>query len=360
MDEPDGGCFWQAWKFGMKREDLYTKLQDQYNTVTLSIQDPDAFHHDVCEISKAAADTTEFHRLLEERKQLRLEQLNESLQSASVEIIANPALIGTDQWQHAIQLFRTKSYDSLVRYFSSYLPEDHEWNPDNSGKTFFDEMDEPGPIMTHEPFSFISGGSMNLIPTSHLPPSPRSLTMCSDSSKASTPSRALSFSEPESDIMSLSATLVQDYDDETSQWDDPDTPTTPISEISDMNPSEYSAEDKKYDDDSRDTYQQSISLSPYQEDHTQDATTPTPGEVSREVYSSGEAPTDSVSTLTRSPSKYTPLEQRVRETSPGLIRARRRSPDIGRIQKPSADVMRTRPRSVKKEAGHDRSLTVKR
>jgi len=359
MDEPDGGCFWQAWKFGMKREDLYTKLQDQYNTVTLSIQDPDAFHHDVCEISKTATDLTEFHRLLEERKQLRLDQLNESLQSASVEIIANPALIGTDQWQHAIQLFRTRSFDSLVRYFSSYLPE--EWNPvsaDHSNKLFFEEMDEPVSI-THEPFSFISGTSMNLIQMNHLPPSPRSLTMCSDSSKASTPSRTLSFSEPESDIMARSATLGQDYDDETSQWDDPDTPTTPISEISDMNPSEYAADEKKYDD-SHGTYQQTTSLSPYQEDRLQDASTPTPREVGIEVYSSDEVSTHSASTLTRSPSKYTPLEQGVRETSPGLIRARRRSPEIGRIQKPSANTMRTRPRNIKKEVGHDSSLTVNR
>jgi hypothetical protein len=200
MDEPDGGCSWQAWKFGMKREDLYTKLQDQYNTVTLSIQDPDAFHHDVCEISKTAADLNEFHHMLEERKQLRLQQLNESLESASVEIIANPKLIGTDQWQHAIQLFRTRSFDSLVRYFSSYLPDGH-WNTfsiDPTSTSFFDGADDPNPIMTHEPLSFISANSTCLIPRSHLPPSPRSLTMCSDSSSASTPARTLSFSEAES------------------------------------------------------------------------------------------------------------------------------------------------------------------
>ncbi|KAK2071038.1 hypothetical protein P8C59_005493 [Phyllachora maydis] len=37
--------------FGMKRDDLYGKLQDQYNTLKSSIQDPEAFHHDVFEIS---------------------------------------------------------------------------------------------------------------------------------------------------------------------------------------------------------------------------------------------------------------------------------------------------------------------
>ncbi|KAI0466661.1 hypothetical protein F4859DRAFT_296087 [Xylaria cf. heliscus] len=351
MDEPDGGCSWQAWKFGMKREDLYTKLQDQYNTVTLSIQDPDAFHHDVCEISKTAIDSDEFHRMLEQRKQFRLDQLNESLQSASVEIIANPKLIGTDQWQHAIQLFRTRSFDSLVRYFASYLPEDHEWSAfahDPINKPFFDEVDEPTPLMTHEPVSFIGTSATNLIQASHLPPSPRSLTMCSDSSSASTPARTLSFSEPESDVMLLSTTLTGEYDDETSQWDDPDTPTTPISEISDINPLEYPTNHRfEKNHDAHEPSNPSASLLPsYTESSAQESTTPTPHEVASDSYLSHERSTKS-SKVMISPSKYTPLERRVREVSPGSLRARRRSPEIGRIQKPSPDPIRVRPRSLR-------------
>jgi hypothetical protein len=350
MDEPDGGCSWQAWKFGMKRQDLHTKLQDQYNTVTLSIQDPDAFHHDVCEISKTAADLDEFHRMLEQRKQLRLNQLNETLQSASVEIIANPKLIGTDQWQHAIQLFRTRSFDSLVRYFASYLPEDHQWNAftqDSTSKPFFDEVDDHTPFMTHEPLSFISTTSSNFVPASHLPPSPRSLTMCSDSSNASTPSRTLSFSEPESDTMQLSTTLHREYDDETSQWDDPD---TPISEMSDMNPLEYSGNDKH--DKNHSTHEQPnapASLSSNcTEDGAQESDTPTPREVVAESYISNETSAKLASSSMRSPCKYTPLERRVREASPGALRVRRRSPEIGRIQKPCPDTIRARPRSLKR------------
>ncbi|KAI8629005.1 hypothetical protein F5Y19DRAFT_104183 [Xylariaceae sp. FL1651] len=341
MDEPDGGCSWQAWKFGMRKEDLYTKLQDQYNTVAFSIQDPDAFHHDVCEISKTATDLDEFHRMLEQRKQLRLDQLNESLQSASVEIIANPKLIGTDQWQHAIQLFRTRSFDSLVRFFSSYLPEDHHWfTMDSTSKPFFDEIDDPTPIMTHEPLSFISATSSNLIPASHLPPSPRSLTTCSDSSSASTPARTLSFSEPESDVMVLSTTLTHDYDDETSQWDDPDTPTTPISEISEIHPSEDSTDNKSHG-----ALQQPTSSAPpysvYPEESVQESETPTPREVVTDSYLSRESSSKPTSMPLASPSKYTPLQQRVREGSPGSLRARRRSPEIGRIQKPSPDSIRS-------------------
>lgn len=127
MDDPS--LAWPAWKFGMKRGDLLTKLQDQYNTYPCPIQDADAFHHDIFEISHEANSTAEFHRLANNRRQQRLHELNDALESSSFEIIGNPSLIGTPQWQHAIQLFRTNSLDSLVRYFASYLPTDHNWHP---------------------------------------------------------------------------------------------------------------------------------------------------------------------------------------------------------------------------------------
>lgn len=109
----------------MKREDLTTTLNDQYNTFPSNIQDLEAFHHDVFEVSITASTTDEFHSLLAARKQQRLRELNETLESAAFEIIAHPGLVGTDQWQYALQLFRTRSLDSLVRYYSSYLPESH-------------------------------------------------------------------------------------------------------------------------------------------------------------------------------------------------------------------------------------------
>lgn len=109
----------------MKREDLSTKLHDQYNTFPSSIQDPEAFHHDVFEVAITASTTDEFHELMAARKQQRLQELNDSLEAAAFEIIAHPKLVGTEQWQYALQLFRTRSLDSLVRYFSSYLPESY-------------------------------------------------------------------------------------------------------------------------------------------------------------------------------------------------------------------------------------------
>lgn len=223
MDDTSDPCWsWPHWKFGLKRNDLFTKLHDQYNTVPSPILDPEAFHHDVYELSHQAATADEFHRLLQDRKQQRIRELNETLESAAFEIIANPSLIGTDQWHHAVQLFRTKSLDSLVRYFASYLPSDHPWyksadstsgsDVDSSVDSVTDShpslFDDDCPLMTDEPFDFST--SLDHL----LPASPRSMTMCSDSSVASpiddihhdydlpplTPARTLSFSGSESEL----------------------------------------------------------------------------------------------------------------------------------------------------------------
>ncbi|KAI0839286.1 hypothetical protein F5Y06DRAFT_266431 [Hypoxylon sp. FL0890] len=345
MDDP--GWSWPAWKFGMKREELFTKLHDQYNTVAFSIQDREAFHHDVYEISNSASSVDEFHRLLADRKQLRLNELNQSLESASVEIIANPSLIGTQQWQHALQLFRTKSLDSLVRYFASYLPDDHPWHQctdDATSKPFFDDLEDDGPLMTHEPLSIKT--DMPSIPASHLPPSPRSLTMCSENSAASTPARTLSFSEPESDVMVLSGTLSHGFDDEElSQSDNPDTPTTTISDVSEIDTLESQPEELEEDGFAQDENAPASSSLSVRED-TNESETPTPrNEFPSDSYIGGKT----VKMI--SSSRPSPHHRNVRDGSPGLMRSRRRSPELGRVQKPSPDPTRVRPKGRRRYLG---------
>ncbi|XXH06105.1 hypothetical protein Hte_012550 [Hypoxylon texense] len=350
MDDP--GWSWPAWKFGMKRDELFTKLHDQYNTLAFSIQDPEAFHHDVYEISTTASNVDEFHRLLADRKQLRLNELNQSLESASVEIIANPNLIGTQQWQYALQLFRSRSLDSLVRYFASYLPDDHPWHgctDDTTSKPFFDEPEDDDYFMTHEPLPINTTSS---IPASHLPPSPRSLTTCSDDSAASTPSRTLSFSEPESDVMVLSTTLSRGgFDDgETSQSDDPDTPTTSISDMSETRSLDSQPEmEEDYEQDEED---EPTPLPPSMQKESESASdsskveTPTRrSEIATSSYSGDE------SLKSISSSKYSPLHRSIRDGSPGLSRSRRRSPEVGRVQKPSPDPTRIRPKRRRRYGG---------
>jgi hypothetical protein len=233
----------------MRRDDLFTKLHDQYNTIPSSIQDPEAFHHDVYELSNKASSADEFHRLMADRKEQRIRELNDLLESASVEIIANPNLIGTAQWQYALQLFRTKSLDSLVRYFASYLPDDHPWHHSDLSSS---ESEEPESIVTSQSSSFfedkpiISEEPFTLPTTTapiELPPSPRSMTVCSDLSEdvvhhhyvfqTLTPARTLSFSEADSDDfgLKLKDSLPPLHDDTASQ---PSDPATPISSVGDL------------------------------------------------------------------------------------------------------------------------------
>lgn len=189
------------------------------------------------------------------------------LEDASFEIIGNPSLIGTEQWQYAIQLFRTKSLDSLVRYFSSYLPQEHPWHNDNEsgspisstasshpaifdcdGPMFFDEPEEDDTYYTNE-----HSQSFDITDLSLDQPT-RSMTVRSEDSGVSVSERvqhkhqydarisqrAMSFSESEPDHI---ATAMHDsiptlHDDEvTSQSDDPETPSTSISDLSDVDES---------------------------------------------------------------------------------------------------------------------------
>lgn len=89
----DIGWSWPAWKFGMKRTDLFTKLHDQYNILPMAIQDKEAFHHDVYEISHIAGTRDEFHRLLQERKEKRIEELNSGLELGTSKLGTNRVLI---------------------------------------------------------------------------------------------------------------------------------------------------------------------------------------------------------------------------------------------------------------------------
>lgn len=164
MDEPGEWAEpWPYWKFGMKQNDLHDSLHIKYNTISTAIQDPEAFHHDVYELSTRADTFSEFEQLMTERKTLRLKELDDMLEDASLQIVGCPNLIGTDQWPLAVQLFRTKSFDSLVRYFASYLPDEHPWHChsdsgiNSNGSEVaspispIDYADYDGPILFDEP-----------------------------------------------------------------------------------------------------------------------------------------------------------------------------------------------------------------
>lgn len=191
------------------------------------------------------------------------------LEDASFEIIGNPSLIGTEQWQYAIQLFRTKSLDSLVRYFSSYLPQEHPWhNESGSPISSTDSCSHPaifdcdGPMFFDEPeddtyYTNEHSQSFDITDLSLDQPT-RSMTVRSEDSgvsvsergqhkhqqynaRVSQRQRAMSFSESEPDHIraAMHDSIPTLHDDEvTSQSDDPETPSTSISDLSDVDESQ--------------------------------------------------------------------------------------------------------------------------
>lgn len=205
---------------------------------------------------------------MEERKTLRLKELNSMLEDASFQIVGCPRLIGTDQWPLAVQLFRTRSLDSLVRYFASYLPDEHPWYRDSDsigsgatspaspieyadydGPILFDEPEEDETFYTNEPSESFStcGTAVDMTDLADQPT--RSNTIQSVDSGVSVTgrkeqklacsshrfSRSLSLSEPDSAHMAgnLMGSVPTLHDDEdTSQSEDSETPSTSISDVS--------------------------------------------------------------------------------------------------------------------------------
>lgn len=239
----------------MKRDDLFTKLHDQYNTFSFSIQDPEAFHHDVYEISRDADTPDDFHRLMADRQRQRLQELHESLETLAVEIIANPKLMDSEHWNYAIQLFRTKSFDSIVRYFASYLPDEYLDRHDDvsSSTTSFSDAQsvdtastttssvaDEAPrffsdknVMTKEPLSIHTNIRPSDVIDGPLSP-PQSEVAMSDSHPSSptdsdsrafssrAPSRSMSFSDSEAAAFESRLSRPHLHDDETSDSGDSD------------------------------------------------------------------------------------------------------------------------------------------
>ncbi|KAL6877125.1 hypothetical protein J3F83DRAFT_441244 [Trichoderma novae-zelandiae] len=274
MDDPD--ISWPAWKFGLKRDDLFTTLHDQYNTFTYTLQDPEAFHHDVYEISHRADTAEEFHRFMAARQRQRLSELHESLESLAVEIIANPKLMGSDQWQHALQLFRTKSFDSIVRYFASYLPDEYleRHGPSSvpSMSSSFSEADSVRTTSTKAssagdaPYfvdddDFFPHGSITAEPcvinAPDMPFSPESEGSPSELGDSpafvstNPPSRSMSFSGRDSERLGshFIRPSSEHDDDETCQSDDGDTTVTSVSDSaetrSSFDPADVADDDKE-------------------------------------------------------------------------------------------------------------------
>lgn len=127
-DYSDPRWYWPSWKFHLPLDALFDDLYDQYNTLPMPIQDPTAFHHDVSEITAAAATIEEFHVLMGKRRTQRIQELRKCWDAVSIRIATYPPVLqgdadevaASERWSAFLHLSREFSFDAIARYFSLY------------------------------------------------------------------------------------------------------------------------------------------------------------------------------------------------------------------------------------------------
>ncbi|EAQ83470.1 hypothetical protein CHGG_09874 [Chaetomium globosum CBS 148.51] len=122
--EDDSPWRWEWWKFGMTAEDLFTTLDEKYNTAPYRIQSYEAFHHDVNEIAHEASDLADFHARLALRRDKRLQEMMEAWDSVSRTIIWKTDVLNDNppRWKAFRNFPWNRSLDSIVQFFQSLLP----------------------------------------------------------------------------------------------------------------------------------------------------------------------------------------------------------------------------------------------
>lgn len=134
---PEGMNFWQwraselnwpSQKFDLIPDILFDELYNDFNTVTVPIQDMIGFHHDVAGACVEANTLAEFHELLRQRKKQRIEELQEAWSDVAVRISANPNVLDddkdewnrADRWGSFLHFSREFSFDALIGYFGMF------------------------------------------------------------------------------------------------------------------------------------------------------------------------------------------------------------------------------------------------
>lgn len=122
LEHPDH-C-WEAGKLGMDLDEVFTTLPRQFNLMAIPILDRDAFRLETQHVSSVAHDRTEFFELLQVRLEARRkEQLDMMMHTLSL-LAWDPRQIdetGAKHWGHAMHIYRSKSFDTIVRFLAGFL-----------------------------------------------------------------------------------------------------------------------------------------------------------------------------------------------------------------------------------------------
>ncbi|OTA08623.1 hypothetical protein A9Z42_0003180 [Trichoderma parareesei] len=135
---------WPFLKFHLKRDDLFTTLHDRFNMHQLPLQDPMAFHGDVCEAIDRSRTLDEFYSQMAERRAQRVKEMNEAFSEICRLIASGPWVLacplcydpetgdvktppGTlndsmpQKWALFNYFSRSLSFDTLIRFFDGFV-----------------------------------------------------------------------------------------------------------------------------------------------------------------------------------------------------------------------------------------------
>ncbi|KAJ2991412.1 hypothetical protein NUW58_g2522 [Xylaria curta] len=107
---------WHFWKFGYKQEDIFGSLHAEYNCMAFAIQDPYAWHTDVCQLSIACKNREEFHAALIKRRDERFKEIRTAWLKTQDELGGDPRSwespnLNRPLWQLPIAGERTRRID---------------------------------------------------------------------------------------------------------------------------------------------------------------------------------------------------------------------------------------------------------
>lgn len=134
--EHDQSWDWPFQKFGYDDPDvLFTDLHIKYNSIRCAIQDPQAWHLDVCEIAHLADNKKEFLDRLAKRQQERYEELEKAWNKTCAHLIGQPwrftvQMDPDDLWERMISVSRNFAFDTFVDYFGAYARGERPQTPE--------------------------------------------------------------------------------------------------------------------------------------------------------------------------------------------------------------------------------------
>lgn len=119
---------WEWWRFGLSPKEALA-LHDQYNTISLPILAPQAFHVDLAEMSSSAATVEELHARLAQRGRARRAEVLKSWRDTGTLLVAEPDW-ETDKSRLLAQLCNMTgepSLDAILQFMFSHLPDDNRY-----------------------------------------------------------------------------------------------------------------------------------------------------------------------------------------------------------------------------------------